>query len=320
MTIRNKNTIRFLITAIGSMSAECAIKELKKAGHFVVGCDIYPGEWHYETKICDVFIQSPYATKENEYIQFLLTVCRQYGLNGIIPLTDLEIDVINRHRDAFDEAGIVLCMQGKDVLSIVRDKYALYSKFILDDNVPSVKTSLLKDIPEDFPFPCIAKPYNGRSSEGLIRNATKEQVSAIENKNGYIVQEQLDGNVFTVDYVRNSKSRKDAAVPRQELLRTKNGAGLTVQTYRDEQLIGLVSYIGQILDINGCVNMEFIHSRGNYYLIDINPRFSAGVAFSLISGYNMVLNHIRCFIGEDIDKPSKIEERIIIKKYEEVFA
>lgn len=42
--------MRILITAIGSMSAECAIKHLKNAGHFVVGCDIYPQEWHYETK------------------------------------------------------------------------------------------------------------------------------------------------------------------------------------------------------------------------------------------------------------------------------
>lgn len=302
------------------MSAACAIKELKKYGHYVVGCDIYPREWHYETRLCDVFIQSPYATKEGEYIQFLLTTCRLYKLKSIIPLTDLEIDVINQHRSSFDEAGIVLCMQSKEVLSIVRDKYALHNKFVFDEKVPSIQTSLMKDIPENFPFPCIAKPYNGRSSEGLIRNATREQVSAIEHKDIYIVQEQLCGNVFTVDYVRNSKTEKDAAVPRQELLRTKNGAGLTIQTCSDEQLIGLVSYIGQILDINGCVNMEFIYSHGRYYLIDINPRFSAGVAFSVVSGYNMILNHIRCFVNEDIDKPAKIEERIIIKKYEEVFA
>ena len=310
--------MRYLITAIGSMSAECAIKHLKAAGHYVVGVDIYPGEWHYETKLCDVFYQAPFATKEGEYLQFLLDTCAKHDLGYIIPLTDLEIDVINRQREKIESKGIVLCMQSSDVLDIARDKYKLSTTFADDENVPSVQTTLLTNMPADFPFPCIAKPYNGRSSEGLLRNATREQVNAIENKDVYILQEQLSGNVFTVDYVRNAQTAHDAAVPRQELLRTKNGAGLTVQMIADPSLIKLVSYIGNKLNINGCVNMEFILNNGKYYLIDINPRFSAGVAFSVVEGYNMVLNHIRCFAGEDVDTQIDIKEQIIIKKYEEV--
>lgn len=311
--------MRFLITAIGSMSAECAIKQLKNDGHFVVGCDIYPGEWHYESKLCDAFVLAPFATMVKEYIDFLLSVCSEYQLKYVIPLTDLEIDILNKKRSLFTDAGIVLCMQSMEVLDIARDKNVLYTTFLKDKAVPSVRTCLLKDMPKDFPFPCIAKPFNGRSSEGLIRNATIGQVLAIEDKDLYILQEQLVGNVYTVDYVRSSISGKDAAVPRQELLRTKNGAGLTIQTSSDTTLIQLVSHIGKVLNINGCVNMEFIKSNGKYYLIDVNPRFSAGVAFSVISGYNMILNHIRCFTGVDIDDPIKVDERIIIKKYEELF-
>ena len=302
------------------MSAECAIKQLKNEGHYVVGCDIYPGEWHYETKFCDAFLRAPFATNEKEYIDFLLKACDDLELKFLIPLTDLEIDIINKSRFLFEKAGIVLCMQSKEVLDIARDKYILNKTFINDDVVPSVRTSLLTALPDDFPFPCIAKPYNGRSSEGLIRNATKEQVLAIENMGIYIVQEQITGNVFTVDYVRNSSSGRDASVARQELLRTKNGAGLTVKICNDERIMKLVSHIGTALNINGCVNMEFIYNNDKYYLIDINPRFSAGVAFSVISGYNMITNHVRCFSGLEIDNPIEIKERIIIKKYEEVFA
>ena len=110
----------------------------------------------------------------------------------------------------------------------------------------------------------------------------------------------------------------DCVVPRQELLRTSNGAGLTVQIVSDESLIKLVSYIGNKLNINGCVNMEFILNNGNYYLIDINPRFSAGVAFSIVSGYDMIINHIRCFCNQSVDAQIALEEKIIIKIYEEV--
>lgn len=311
--------MRFLITAIGSMSAKRAITRLKEEGHYVVGCDIYPGEWHYETKLCDAFIKAPYATKEDEYVQFLINTCKQYELGYIIPLTDLEIDVINRQRTKIENLGIVLCMQASEVLEIARDKYKLSSVCKQDPNIPSVRTCLFSEIPADFKFPCIAKPYNGRSSEGLIRNATKEQLQAIENKDVYIIQEQLVGQVFCVDYCRSSESGVDCAVPRQELLRTSNGAGLTVQMVSDETLIKLTSYIGKKLNVNGCVNMEFILNDGKYYLIDINPRFSAGVAFSVESGYDMIINHIRCFSNQNVDAQIAVEEKIIIKIYEEVF-
>lgn len=300
------------------MSAECVIKELKAAGHYVVGIDIYPGEWHYETTLCDAFYRAPFATEEDTYLKFLLDVCEKHDLGYIIPLTDLEIDVINRQREVVESKGIIFCMPTAEVLEVARDKFKLSNYFAADSYVPSVRTVLLTEFPSGFPFPCIAKPFNGRSSEGLIRNATKEQVEAIEKKEIYILQEQLSGNVFTIDYVRNSVTKRDSAVPRQELLRTKNGAGLTVQMVSDEALIQLVSYIGDKLNINGCVNMEFILNNGRYYLIDINPRFSAGVAFSVVEGYNMVLNHIRCFVGEEIDPQIAIKEQIIIKKYQEV--
>ena len=310
--------MRILITAIGSMSAECAIVKLKELGNYVVGCDIYPKEWHYETTLCDMFYQAPLATENEKYIQFLLDVCREQELSHIIPLTDLEIDVIYNIRYLFDECGITLCMQSGKILDIVRNKYKLYKFFEDDNNVPSIKTCLLTSLDESIPFPCIAKPYNGRSSEGLIRNASKEEVFAIPDKENYIIQEQIEGNVFTVDFCRSATSGTVCSVPRQELIRTKNGAGLTVKTSCDKDLLRLVSYIGNKLNVNGCVNMEFIGNGGKYYLIDINPRFSAGVAFSVMQGYDMVNNHVRCFNGESIDEQINIEEQIMIKKYREI--
>lgn len=310
--------MRFLVTAIGSMSAECVIKCLKAKKHFVIGCDIYPKEWHYESKICDNFVRAPYATCEDDYIQFLLDTCTRYNLNYIIPLTDLEIDVINRQRNRFDEKHIVLCMQSQEVLNIARNKYVLSQTFKNDDEVPSIRTCLLTNIPDDFPFPCIAKPYNGRSSEGLLRNATREQLKAIKNKEDYIIQEQITGSVYTVDYCRSAMTGRDVAIPRQELLRTKNGAGLTIQITPDEYLIRLASHIGNVLYINGCVNFEFILNMGKYYLIDVNPRFSAGIAFSFLSGYDMVVNHVNCFTDTDIEEAIPLKEQIIIKKYEEI--
>jgi hypothetical protein len=41
------------------------------------------------------------------------------------------------------------------------------------------------------------------------------------------------------------------------------------------------------------------------------------VAFSHMAGYNMVLNHLNCFIVQDIQAPVLYQEQIITKRYRE---
>lgn len=308
--------MNILVTAIGSFSADCVINSLRNAGHTVVGCDIYPSEWHAVSKDCNWVYQAPFATKESEYIQFLLEISLKHHIEYLFPLTDLEIDVLNQNRTIFEQNKIVLCMPSSRTLAIARDKYTLYKTFEHDDLVPSIATYLSGEVPMSL-LPAIAKPYNGRSSEGLSRISEVKELEEISQKRGYIFQEVKEGPIFTVDYVRNNQTNRDFSVAREELLRTKNGAGTTVRMSNDTSLKQLVSHIGRTIQVNGCINMEFIQSNGQYYLIDINPRFSAGVAFSYMIGYNMVLNHLNCFIGKDIQASVLYQEQIIVKRYRE---
>lgn len=305
-----------LLTAIGSMSALCAINNLHKAEHKVIGCDIYPKEWHYEASVCDVFRQAPYATSD-EYIPFLIRLAKENNVDYIFPLTDLEIDVINKNRELFENEGITICMSSKKTLSVVRDKLALYEIFKDDDNVLSVPTFTFTDDLSMLEYPCVAKPRGGRSSEGLFYIQDGNQLRAIKDKPSYIIQEKVTGSICTVDYVRSPKEGASFCVPREELLRTKNGAGTTVRIFHDEQLEQLVPYIGDKLDVTGVVNMEFIKNEKGYYLIDINPRFSAGIAFSCKAGYDFVNAHLACFSGQNLPSKVPFEERIEIKYFVE---
>ena len=75
---------------------------------------------------------------------------------------------------------------------------------------------------------------------------------------------------------------------------------MTVEIFHSHLIEKITSNIGKELDINGCVNMEFIINKDNIFLIDVNPRFSAGIGFSKLAGYNFIESHINCFIGENI--------------------
>lgn len=311
-----KIIMNILVTAIGSFSADCVIRTLKQNGHKVVGCDIYPAEWHAVSKDCDSVYKVPFATKEIEYISFLKEVCLKESIEFLFPLTDLEIDVLNRNRNVFSKINVILCMQLEKCLEIARNKYAMYELFVNDENINVPYSVSSEKLSLDFPLPAIAKPINGRSSEGLKIISCKEDIKSLIGIGNYIIQECISGSIYTVDYVRDING-SDFAVPREELLRTKNGAGVTVKVIPEERLINSVSYIGKVLSIVGCVNMEFISNNGNFYLIDINPRFSAGVAFSSYIGYDMVTNHLNSFIGNAISPSIEIREQILYKRFHE---
>lgn len=314
--------MNILVTAIGSFSSSCVIDRLRLMGHRVVGCDIYNYHWLAQSRECDAFYQAPYATEEQLYVDFLLAVSEKESVNFIIPLTDLEIDVLNKYRAPFVDKGINVCLQSSDCLCVVRDKHNLFRQFADDDIVNVPKTVLAncfigKYIP--FNYPVIAKPKNGRSSEGLRTICLEDELQQfIKVHDDYIIQEKIDGSVYTVDYVRDNEGN-DNSVAREELLRTKNGAGTTVRLLNDELLVKTSSYIGERLNVCGCVNMEFIYNKeeGKYYLIDINPRFSAGIAFTVKAGYDVVASNLDCFCKKKIMPPVRYKEQIMIKKYVE---
>ena len=218
------------------------------------------------------------------------------------------------HKSNRQEAGF--CIQSEKCLKIARDKYAMFQLFFKDKNINVPFSVSSEKLSSNFPIPAIAKPINGRSSEGLKIISNSKDLNLLIGINNYIVQECISGSVYTIDYVRDKKGN-DFAIPREELLRTKNGAGTTIKITPNKQLQDTVSYIGNLLDVVGCINLEFISNDNKFYLIDINPRFSAGVAFSKFVGFDMVTSHLNCFLNKSILNPVNLTEQIICKRYYE---
>ncbi|RGY98931.1 ATP-grasp domain-containing protein [Clostridium sp. AM58-1XD] len=320
---------RALVTAIGSFAADIVIRNLKETGFYVVGCDIYDEKWVAESLETDEFFRAPYASDETAYIRFLIKLCSEKNISFLIPLTDAEVDVLNRYRKAFEEIHTVLCLSPEQTISLCRDKLRLEEyirKAGLCSTIPSKK--LIKAVEqyktaESFPWnQVVLKPFNGRSSSGLYRVYDKEKLPSylglIDNPKEYVIQPLIEGTVITVDIVRDAMGNT-AAVPRRELLRTLNGAGTSVEVFRDEDLEETCGKIAGILDIRGCVNFEFIEEKGTgkRYFMECNPRFSGGAAFSCEAGYDMVANHIRVFQGGEIEKENRSVPRYIARKYQE---
>lgn len=325
-----------LVTAIGSFASDIVIKTLKEEGFYVIGCDIYPEKWVAQSLETDEFYRAPLAAEEEKYIGFLKEICREQEVELLLPLTDVEVDVLNNYRDDFQKDGLhtTLCFSGKETIALCRDKLKLEA-YVREkgicNTIPSMDLrevfekalELSKDISEIIQWEeVVLKPFNGRSSSGLYRVHDKEKLpfylGLIDNGDGYIVQPFIDGVIITVDVVRD-RDGNVVAVPRKEHLRTLNGAGTSVEVFRDKELEETCGKLAEVLDIKGCVNFEFIEedSTGDRYFMECNPRFAGGAAFSCEAGCNVAKRHIQVFRDGVMEKKNLAVHSYIARKYSE---
>lgn len=314
--------MNILVTAIGSMSAESVIKSLQNLKRArVIGCNLYPASWTPASKLVCQFYQVSSGKEEDQYISELLEICKKESINYIIALTDPEIDALSKNFNSFSERGITLCMSSFEAISTARNKLAVYNKFKSNEKIKVIKTWDLQDISyKSNNIPLIAKPKEGRSSEGIYFITTLEALKFYKqhlSKQQYIVQPKINGsNVITVDVIRQPDGNKTVAIAREELLRTASGAGMTVRILPKHQCEELAIEIAHSIKLTGCFNIEFIIDEDTPLLMDINPRFSAGVVFSKMSGYDMASNHLNCYTTGVIENLHKqIKEQIFSRSY-----
>lgn len=308
--------MNILVTSIGSFSAAAVIDSLKqdKRVNKVYGCDIYPKEWHHVSEKFDNVFLAPYVSEENKYKEFILGLVKENDISTIIPLTDIDVDFFNKHRETFN--NILITIGEKDFIEIARDKDKM-NNFLIENNFKHPKTYIFSKL-ADAKYPIIGKPRNGRSSEGILYLNSREELVDNQDYSNYIFQEYIEGDVITVDVVRNTFTKEVQLIPRRELIRTKNGAGMTVELFHDKSLILYATKICSLLNAHGVLNMEFIQNKNSFYLIDINPRFSAGIGFSVLMGYDIVKNMLNVFLQEEIDNIKEYKNLIAQKKMIEV--
>lgn len=324
-----------IVTAIGSFSASAVIRSCREAGYRVVGTDIHPQKLLAEGREADHFVRVPRFDAGERYIKALRELAAEEHAEGILPLTDAELDILNRERERFFPTQ--LWVSPEEAVLRARDKRRsreaaekVFADAVLKEKFFCIPTILLSGAPEEMrrlsaQLPLILKPFDGRSSEGLYRVRTEVElrralaeiwIAGAEER--YLAQPMIPGRVVCVDTVRFSDGHCVAA-PREEFRRTANGAGLAVHVFRDALLESACAALSAALDIRGCVNYEFIHEpSGCYYFLECNPRFSGGTGFSVAAGCDVVKLHLSVFSGRAAGEAQEAKDCWIAKKYIEV--
>lgn len=277
--------MKVLITSVGSNTSISVVKALRKLNNevFIVGTDSNPRHLCAGSEWVDKFFTLPTVRKKPDYLEALERIVKKEPINCLIPIHDLEIEVVSEVLDKLNQH----CFVATNISSIIllcNDKGAT-NRIAVEAGL-QVPGSFSEN--NTFAFPLIAKPLKGVSSRGLILITNESDLNSFTKQHQqeeYIVQEFIKGEEYTIDTYSDYKGNFYGGMVRRRI-ETKAGISTKGVTIDDHLLIPLCKKFLELIEYKGAANLQFIVRDGIAYFIEINPRFSAGGILSYEAGFN----------------------------------
>jgi carbamoyl-phosphate synthase large subunit len=313
--------LNILITGAGTITANNVIQTLKDSGKFrIVVTDINRKELVSGSYFADKFYRVPYGI-DNKFIPELLGIVKKEKIDVLIPIVDEELLSISRNKKKFERLGTKVVISSPKTIAVCNDKYKMYLA-LRKNKVLTPDTFLPKDVYKinDAEFPLVIKPRWGKGSVGVCKIFDKEGLySLLKQDKDVIIQKHVNGQEYTIDIFCDRNSEVKVAVPRLRL-EIKAGVSYKGRTVKDLYLIKTASKIVRFLHIFGPANLQCIKSKGKFYFLEVNPRFSGGLPLTVKSGANTPLMAIDLVQGKSIPKQLEFSPNLNMVRYvKEIF-
>ncbi|WP_304130992.1 ATP-grasp domain-containing protein [Ignavibacterium album] len=267
----------------------------------------------YMENICSACYMIPYPSSGvNALFDRLKVIHEKEKIDVIIPTLDSELYGFVKLQGKLADLGIKTFLPTAEQLNI-RSKDKLFefcgtNQIKAPKNILAASVKDIYSISEKFEYPVVIK---GIFYDAYVVNNFDEAISAfnkIRAKWGYpiIVQEYLKGDEFNVVALGDGNGQMTGAVAMRKLYITDKGKGWAGITINDNRLIELSRKVIERINWRSGMELEFIKSAetGEYYLIEINPRFPAWTYLAPAAGQNLPLLMLKMMLGEDIKPQS----------------
>lgn len=273
-------------------------------------------------QVADVRLQVPAVYAEN-YVDVTLDICKQYHVDAVISLNDLELPILAENKQRFEEQGVKVIVSDPEVIDICFDKYKT-AQWVESLGLNAPKTYVrLADAKEaltngEIAFPLFMKPRWGSGSIGLESIADMEELDIYYNLllkkikktilatasvgDEYImIQEKLTGDEFGLD-VMNDLEGNHIAVSVKQKLAMRAGETDKAVTVDLPEVREMGATIGRSLKHIGNLDVDIMQrANGDYCVLELNPRFGGGFPFSYEAGVNLPLAIIKWLRGENVE-------------------
>jgi len=286
-----KPNLTLLISSVGRrvQLIECfrrAAKELN-IGLRVLGTDAVP-ELSPASHLVDKCFQVPHCS-DPEFVSRTVAICRDKGVDLVVPTIDPELPVYAQHAREFELAGTKALISSPSTVEIAFDK-SRTNEWFRTHGFPTVAQASIQDVLKSlstWTFPVIAKPRRGSASIGVRIVHDAESLRPLQDQDGLLVESIADGVEHTTNLLVDSSGRCVCAVPHQRL-ETRGGEVSKGLTVKNQKLMELARGVAETLPgARGPLNLQgFVGKNNGIQFTEINARFGGGFPLAAEAGAN----------------------------------
>ncbi len=236
----------------------------------------------------------------SEYVPALKALCDEFGVGAVVPLTDLDLDVLADARAAGELPAFV---PDPDIARSTFDKYETHL-LLLRLGLPSPPTVLPGEpVPS---YPVMVKPRWGSGARSIHR---ADDARAAEFFVEYIgepamVQRLMDGPEFSMDVLCDLRGRCLNAIPRT-MIESRGGESIKGTVIADPELIQLGARVAEALGVRGPATIQAFRDREiGLGITDVNTRFGGAFPapmYAALPGRTYPELIVRMARGEEIE-------------------
>ncbi len=309
--------VNVLVTGVGAASGAGVIKALRRPNAefdirvLAVDADgSAPGRY-----LAQSFALVPKCSKP-DYMERLFQLCEEHRIEALFPIYSGEIDILAAHAGDLARRGVKTLLAAPEIVRQCNDKRRMYG--VVRDLGIAIPAFVDPTAP-GLTFPLFAKPITATGGSGAMMIEDQADLDYCRAKNpGFIYQRFLKGPEYTIDILCDRNSEMVVCSPRLRLA-TKAGQSVKGRTIRAPKLEELCGLVCKTSGMVGPCNLQFIEREGNYFFIEMNPRYAAGgLMLTVAAGGNIPLLALKLMLGDPADKPVVRAGVTMLRYWEEV--
>lgn len=310
------------VTSSGSAPAVAVIKALKKQRQLPLRITAMDMDSESSGNfLADRGLVIP-APGRADFIDRVIKICRRYRINCLIPIIDEELFVFVANEKRFKSEGIALVVNNPETVRLAKDK-VLTAKFCAAKGIliPQTFTPMRIGEIKSADFPLIIKPKGGRGSRDVVKVRDGRELRFFSRYfSDFLIQKFIEGMEYTIDIVASPDGGILQAVPRQRVM-VKAGMSYKGRICKDQRLMQYGRKIAAKFRINGPANIQCIVNNSGIYLIEVNPKFAAGLPLTVAAGVNIPLVLVKLALGKRVSAQElEFKDKLtMLRFWEEVF-